>query len=169
VNRTEQGPRRPRVDFDTWKSLSKEDQVAWDTVSDKGKSMILTYMAKNSSKFTGILKNGDKKTRFANDVTTSRQVNSHEQNMNANTKTNTNSNNMTIEVSTHQLLPKHTSIPKPMPNDDFNDILTMATTKTTPSSIKTNMPCLWCSSTRQIIKGLRRNCDYYKNNHTTLV
>jgi hypothetical protein len=79
INRTKQGPRRPRVDFDTWKSLSKEDQVAWDTVSDKGKTTIMTYVAKNASKFTGILKNGDKKTRFASDVSKPRQAYSHEQ------------------------------------------------------------------------------------------
>lgn len=137
VNRTEQGgPRRPRVDFDTWKSLSKEDQVAWDTVSDKGKTTIMTYVAKNASKFTGILRNGNQKTRFANDVTKPRQVNSHEQSHDSNTNDDTDPNptgTTTIQVSTHQLAPK-TTVQSGIANNDFDDILTMATTKTTSES-----------------------------------
>jgi hypothetical protein len=130
VNRTEQGPRRPRVDSNTWHSLTKDDQVAWDNISDKGKTSILTYAAKNSSKFTnsnGILKNSDKRTRFANDVKP-RQAHTHEQSSTTeNTHSdNEDSSNTTLQVSTHQLVPK--------PTNDFDDILTMATTKTTSKS-----------------------------------
>jgi hypothetical protein len=132
VNRTEQGPRRPRVDSNTWHSLSKDDQIAWDTVSDQGKSAILTYASKNSSKFgnhNGILRNSEKKTRFANDFK-SRQANTHEQSPTTQDTetTNEDTSNTTIEVSTHQLLPK------PTHTNDFDDILTMATTKTTSES-----------------------------------
>jgi hypothetical protein len=138
VNRTEQGPRRPRVDSNTWHSLSKDDQVAWDSVSDKGKSAIMTYAAKNPSKFTnptGILKNSDKKTRFANDVK-SRQANTHEQSFTTHDTENTSeaTSNTTIEVSTHQLVPKPSNDFAPKPTSDFDDILTMATTKTTSTS-----------------------------------
>jgi len=136
VNRTEQGPRRPRLDHNTWRALSQEDQVAWDTVSDKGKSTIMSYAAKNSTKFsgsTGILKNADKRTRFSDETNQSRQANSHEQTTSEATTSNTSdtattNGNTTIEVSTHQLVPKTAQ-----PND-FDDILTMATTKTTSKS-----------------------------------
>jgi len=71
VNHTEQEPRCPRLDSNTWCSLSREDQVAWDTASDKGKSAIMAYAAKNHTKFTGpagVLKNIGKKTCFSNDI-----------------------------------------------------------------------------------------------------
>ena len=134
INRTEQGPRRPRLDHNTWKSLSQEDQVAWDTVSDKGKSSIMSYAAKNPTRFngtTGILKNADKRTRFSDQIN-SRQANSHEQINSETAATNipeaTANGSTTLEVSTHQLVPKDKQ-----PND-FDDILTMATTKTTSKS-----------------------------------
>jgi hypothetical protein len=131
VNRTEQGSIRPRVDSNTWHNLSKDDQVAWDTVSDKGKLAIMTYAAKNPSKFTnstGILKNYDKKTRFAKD-SKPRQANSHEQSaIVQETETTAETSDTTIEVSTHQLLPK------PTHTSDFDNILTVATTKTTSES-----------------------------------
>lgn len=130
VNRTEQGPRRPRVDSNTWHNLTKDDQVAWDTVSDKGKMAIMTYAAKNSSKFTnstGILKNFEKKTRFSHDTKPTRQAHSHEQSSDdQGTGAGEDTSGPTIEVSTHQL------IPKPTHTNDFDDILTMATNKAAP-------------------------------------
>ena len=36
--------RRPLLNFDTWKSLSDEDKLVWDKISDKGKlSIIFSY------------------------------------------------------------------------------------------------------------------------------
>ena len=42
------GPRKVMMDATTWRSLSKQDQEAWDRVSEKGKAAILQYaVAKN--------------------------------------------------------------------------------------------------------------------------
>jgi hypothetical protein len=110
----------------------------------------MTYVAKNASKYTGILKNGDnKKTRFASDVTKPRQAYSHEQTQDSSPSTDSNltptsgSDGTTLQVSTHQLVPKSQNttgqLLKPTANNDFDDILTMATTKTTS---KTNPDAL---------------------------
>lgn len=128
INKTEQEPKRPRVDFNTWKSLSNDDQLHWDKISDSGKSAILNYATKKSTNNQGILKTSDKKTRFASDVTKQRHVNSHEQFENPTPNEEHNSSGPTIEVSTHQL------VPRAKEHNDFDDILTMATTKTTTAS-----------------------------------
>ena len=40
----------PRMNKDTWTSLSKQAQVAWDTLADEDKGKILGYVAKNLKK-----------------------------------------------------------------------------------------------------------------------
>lgn len=135
VNRTEQGiPRRPRLDADTWRSLSHDDRNAWDTVSDKGKQDIMIYAAKNPSKFinagtsNGTSKISEKNTRFTSDT---RRVNTHEQISQSDTTEKSDpleGQSPTIEVSTHQVKATENV------TYDFDDVLTMATTQTTSKS-----------------------------------
>lgn len=80
-------PRKVRMDFQTWKSLDKEDQEHWDKVSDDGKGKILKYAAKRPT-------NSNDSARDNNN--NSRSVNSHL--IFDNNKENEN----TIETQVHQ-------------------------------------------------------------------
>ena len=134
INRTEQGqkPRRTRIDYDTWKNLQKHDQEAWNKMSDEAKEAILSYAMKNMSSNKGVLKNSEKRTRFSSDNNRPRRANTHEQ---ANDDSPTEDNGPpTIEASTHQILPKSAIKANVPHSSDFDDILTMAKTKTTSKS-----------------------------------
>jgi hypothetical protein len=70
------GPRKVMMNKETWTALSKNDQTAWDTVSDSGKQTILSYISKRDAKMNAnqaVAKTTKK--RDANPVT--RSVNSH--------------------------------------------------------------------------------------------
>lgn len=49
-NNNSSGTSRVRMDYETWKSLSKTDQDAWDGVSDDGKKKILEYVTKRMAR-----------------------------------------------------------------------------------------------------------------------
>ena len=76
IHQMDRGPqttRRVSLNRDTWRSLSKDDQVAWDRMSDAGKKSIVTY-AKNRGKISNKLSDN----KPANQTTTYRSVNNHE-------------------------------------------------------------------------------------------
>ena len=100
------GPRRVRMDFETWKSLTDEDRTSWDKVSDDGKRKILKYAANRSS-------NNNNET--ARNPNSSRSINSH---LIFDDKENS---GHTMEAQIHSQSMKHTPPP---------DLLDMATTKT---------------------------------------
>ena len=134
INRNEQGqkPRRTRIDYNTWKNLQKHDQEAWNKMSDEAKEAILSYAMKNMSGNKGVLKNSEKRTRFSSDKNRPRRANTHEQ-TNDDNPTEDNSP-PTIEASTHQILPKTHNKANVPHSSNFDNILTMAKTKTTSKS-----------------------------------
>ena len=44
------GPHRVMMNLDTWKSLSPEDQVAWDKMTEDGKGKIISCASKRVDK-----------------------------------------------------------------------------------------------------------------------
>ena len=71
-------PRKARMNFTTWKSLTPEDQQQWDKLSDPGKTTILDYAAKRGS---------NANNRNNNDSDNSIMVNNHKVTFESDTKT----------------------------------------------------------------------------------
>ena len=128
------GPRRVRMNRETWNSLSKDDQGAWDRVSDDGKNKISGYFVKRGQ------------ASQSRQSATERTANVHDIIFEDDEKE---SNGPKIEVSTHQILGTSNDASKSdTPDTSKNasratiqassheinaDLLTLATTKTPKS------------------------------------
>jgi hypothetical protein len=119
-------PRKVMMNKETWTSLSPQAQVAWDTISDKDKSIILGYVAKRDGKTNANLHQAKPVDAQRNGIPANRSINSHE------VSTDNDGHHPSMEVGVHETregtLIDLESNPKP-------SLLTMATTRTTQADL----------------------------------